>query len=74
MLLCIGESATSRAGAVSELQLNGRFFLVPITTGTSQKDASFSEISCYRVKAVPLPPLIFRRKSATGQRVLEQSE
>ena len=57
MLLCIGESATSTAGAVSELKFKGRFFLVPITTGTSQKDTSFSQLSTYGIKTVPLPPL-----------------
>lgn len=58
MLLCLGESATSNnAGAVSDLQCDGRFFLVPITTGRSQDDASFSQISCYGINDVPLPPL-----------------
>jgi hypothetical protein len=74
MLLCLGESATSRAGAVSDLQRDGRFFLVPITTGTSQKDASFSEISCYSSQSCAVASIIFRQNSRTGQRVLERSE
>jgi hypothetical protein len=57
MLKCLGSVATSHDSALSDLKSNGRFFLVPITTGTSKKDATFSHISIYGVKSVPLPLL-----------------
>jgi hypothetical protein len=57
MLKCLGSAATSDDNALSHLKSKGRFFLVPITTGTSRKDATFSQVSTYGVKFVPLPLL-----------------
>jgi hypothetical protein len=57
MLKCLGSAATSLDSALSHLKASGRFFLVPITTGRSHNDASFSQVSKYGVKAVPLPLL-----------------
>jgi hypothetical protein len=57
MLKCLGSVATSYDNALSDLKGNGRFFIVPITTGTSKQDATFSQSSIYGVKPVPLPLL-----------------
>jgi hypothetical protein len=38
-------------------QIQRALFLVPITTGTSQKHTSFSQLGTYGIKTVPLPPL-----------------
>ena len=57
MLNCLGSAATSLNGALSNLKLNGRFFLVPITTGTSHNDTRVSLVSRYGVEPVPLPLL-----------------
>ena len=55
--LCeIGSAATSR-GFLSDFRAKGRYFLVPITTGTSFKAACFSAASMYGVRKLTLPAL-----------------
>eukprot|EP00978_Attheya_sp_CCMP212_P042873 scaffold269413_cov35-Attheya_sp.AAC.1 len=55
MLYAIGSAATSpSSSSLLQMQLAGRFFIIPITTGISQQDANVSSsVSTYRVYSVP---------------------
>jgi hypothetical protein len=59
MLSAIGSAATSPALPLLQMQSAGRFFIIPITTGTSQQDANFSTVNTYRICPVPVPALSF---------------
>lgn len=59
MLSAIGSAATSPASPLLQMQRAGQFFIIPITTGTSQQDANFSTVSTYRICPVPVPALSF---------------
>jgi hypothetical protein len=59
MLRAIGSAVTSSSSLLREQHVAGRFFIVPITTGTSQQDANVSSVSNYHVLPVPLPVLSF---------------
>ena len=57
-LLCmIGSAATSEELPLSDLRTKGRYFIVAITTGTSFKNANFSDLNRYAVQKIPLPAL-----------------
>jgi hypothetical protein len=68
-LKCRGSFATASASDLSDLKRNGRFFLVPITTGASKQDATFSHHNnIYGVKSVLLPRLSVSDIQKTGLR------
>lgn len=53
MLREIGSFATSEHATHQK----GKYFIVPITTGTSQTDANIGAVSSYQIAKVPLPVL-----------------
>jgi hypothetical protein len=59
MLRAIGSAVTSSTSLLQRTRVHGRFFIVPITTGTSKQDANVCEVSNYGVFPVPLPALSF---------------
>ena len=58
MLWLIGSTVTSTDSPL-RADLQGRYFIVPITTGTSKKEANISGISKYGLNQLPLPSLSF---------------
>lgn len=58
MLWLIGSTVTSTDSPL-RADLQGRYFIVPITTGTSKKEANISGISNYGLNQLPLPSLSF---------------
>ena len=65
MLRLIGSTATASDSRLREL--HGRFFIVPIATGTSKKEANIGGVSKYGVKQLPLPALSFENSIQLAQ-------
>jgi hypothetical protein len=57
MLHAIGSAVASSSSLLRKQPVAGRFFIVPITTGTSQRDANVSSVTGYGVRPVPVPAL-----------------
>ena len=57
MLRSIGSTATSSDSPLREI--GGRYFIVPITTGTSKKEANIGGVGNYGVRPVALPVLSY---------------
>lgn len=66
MLRAIGSAVTSSSSPLRK-ELNGRFFIVLITTGTSNRDANIGDVSTYMVRPVPLPVLSFEDTKKLAQ-------
>lgn len=59
MLREIGGLVTSSSSKMRKEGLHGRYFIVPITTGTSKRDANIGRVSSYKVRTLALPSLSF---------------